>query len=224
MTSRPDLAWYSLPEAAAWLSEKAAANWSPAHVLELAAQQSLPIYVAVPEGTNFQDELGAAVPIYSDRMFQLHPGTLHMIQLHGQAELTRVRLPVDSGDDLNLLVCSPRPVVTLDELRINGSQLRNELPVDHVAPYSSVCRNRSNDLTALIKDAQKRAIDPDDNKAVFHALVSVARSLNPPYPLLGYVESEGIQFVDDKGEVNYLTAKILGQRLRRAREKKRRPN
>lgn len=60
--------------------------------------------------------------------------------------------------------------------------------------------SRRSSLAAVHKLAMAKALDPEDWTSVWDALVAIAEAPDRPAPLLGYVESEGIQYRTDKQE------------------------
>lgn len=89
---------------------------------------------------------------------------------------------------------------------------------DDVPPVATrhILGTRSNPLKAIIDKAKESATDQADPHSIWAALVQLAQSKNPPAPLVGFADAEGVKW-DDSGTVKFLTKKALGDRLRRAK-------
>jgi hypothetical protein len=74
---------------------------------------------------------------------------------------------------------------------------------------------RTHALGAVIADAKKSAVDATDYHSVWAALVKAAESKNPPPPLLGHVESEGVKYTTEKG-VKFFSKDSLRKMMGRA--------
>ncbi len=74
-------------------------------------------------------------------------------------------------------------------------------------------------MSAVLRLAKEAAIDANDWVSVWSALVEMAKSANKPPPLLGYVESEGVQYQNDSDEepVKYFKREACRKRLTRGR-------
>ena len=74
-------------------------------------------------------------------------------------------------------------------------------------------------LTAVIKQAERKAADSNDWQSVWAALADVATSPSRPAPLLGYVESEGVKYQTDNATqpVAYLSREAFRKRFARVR-------
>ena len=78
---------------------------------------------------------------------------------------------------------------------------------------------RSDELTAVIATAKNTAQNPDDFQSVWAELVKLAESENPPAPLIGFTDGEGVKYRSESGEngVKFFTKRNLSDRMRRAR-------
>lgn len=73
---------------------------------------------------------------------------------------------------------------------------------------------RTNALTAVISTAIKKSLCPNDAHSIWAAFVAMADNQNRPYPLLGYVETEGVKYQNESG-VAFITKENLLRRVRR---------
>jgi hypothetical protein len=76
-------------------------------------------------------------------------------------------------------------------------------------------RTRTNILDAVISRAQAKAGDPFDTQQVWAELMRMAQQKDPPAPLCGVVDTEGVKYEDQKG-VEFFTKDALRKRLKRA--------
>jgi len=97
---------------------------------------------------------------------------------------------------------------------IGHDRLRQATP--DLATGKRTVTSRSNPLKSIIQKAKEKAVDGGDVHSVWGALVLLAQDQNPPAPLIGYADSEGVKW-NDSGVVKFLTKKNLGERLRRAK-------
>lgn len=173
-------------------------------------------WASVPGGA----EAFIAAQVRSTRLSDFHPlsgGTCL------SADAGQAYPPLESG------------LFSMDEIKaIEAQELINGVPRDasmtrdadsashakDVRHQHSVIRKslggRSNPLKALIRAAQDAALKRSDPESVWMALVEMARRKDPPAPLRGFVEGEGIQWEDD-GVFKYLTKKNFKGRLQRLR-------
>jgi hypothetical protein len=69
-------------------------------------------------------------------------------------------------------------------------------------------------LDAVLKKAAETALDPSDPLSLYAALVNMAESKNPPAPLKGFVETEGVKYqVFEK--IKFFTLGALRAQMRR---------
>jgi hypothetical protein len=89
----------------------------------------------------------------------------------------------------------------------------------HAGAKTHLSKRRAEPLHAVIKLAQSKAADASDWQSVWAALVKIALSKEPPAPLLGYVDGEGVKYqLDDSARpVRWLTRDAIRQRFKRAR-------
>lgn len=73
---------------------------------------------------------------------------------------------------------------------------------------------RTNALTAVISKAIESALCPNDVHSIWAAFVAMAEAQNRPFPLLGYVETEGVKYQDESG-VAFITKENFLRRVRR---------
>lgn len=115
----------------------------------------------------------------------------------------------------NLLVVRSRPPAGPD--MTNPQSLVLKTGQDGPAAVNSCTSQnrigRSKDaLWPLILEAKEKASDPTNISAIYAILMEMARSENPPAPLLGVTE-DGIQYLKSNDEVGYLTKNALNKRL-----------
>ena len=79
-------------------------------------------------------------------------------------------------------------------------------------------KTRRNILDAVIETAKRNALDPADSHSHWAALVALAESPDCPAPLLGYVEGEGVKYLDSNG-VKFLSRKSFLRRVRPAKDR-----
>jgi hypothetical protein len=77
---------------------------------------------------------------------------------------------------------------------------------------------RSDELTAVIATAKNTAQNSGDYQSVWAELVKLAESENPPAPLIGFTDGEGVKYRSESGEngVKFFTKRNLSDRMRRA--------
>lgn len=95
--------------------------------------------------------------------------------------------------------------------------------LESVAPHPSAQpetkhKPRGNILAAVIREAQRHALDPDDAYSVWAEVIRMANKPTPPAPLLGH-SSDGVTYTgteyQNTGIPDVLTHKNLADRLRR---------
>lgn len=89
------------------------------------------------------------------------------------------------------------------------------------APLAAINRERD-ELTPLIREALLTATNPSSNAEVLSILRSWTEPTKTRHPLVEITDGE-IKWLDETGEVQFLTKKALGSRLRRLRTKQIRP-
>lgn len=90
--------------------------------------------------------------------------------------------------------------------------------VEQSATQAHKLKRRADSLTAVLAEAEQKALDSTQWQSVWAALVNMAESASRPAPLMGYVEGEGVQFrIDDAEEpVRYLSREAFRSRFRRS--------
>lgn len=76
---------------------------------------------------------------------------------------------------------------------------------------------RSHPLNPVIELARKNALSPDDESAVWAAMVALAQLPDKecPEPLIGFVKDKGIRYRKANGDMVTISRKAFGERLRR---------
>ena len=76
-------------------------------------------------------------------------------------------------------------------------------------------RKRADLLTPVIERAQAQANDPTNHSEVFAILRTWATSNDKPAPVIGYAESDGMQWLDGSDKVRWLNLAALRKRINR---------
>ena len=84
------------------------------------------------------------------------------------------------------------------------------LTIFHENPH-----RKANILDAPVDLARGQALDPDDYESVWASLVKIAQAPNPPAPLTGYAENEGVLYQDENNPCKRLTKEGLGKYFNR---------
>ena len=115
-------------------------------------------------------------------------------------------------DDLHLLESA---IYTLEQPgTLDTAQTSNtSVTVRHV--NSEQKGRRVNVLSAVIKLAQKMAVDPNDYHSVWGALTDLADATPAPPPLHAYKPGQGIMYENEEGGFSYLTKNALRNRIQR---------
>lgn len=94
----------------------------------------------------------------------------------------------------------------------------NSSPHEDARTVKHTLRTRSDGLSAVIAKAKALALDGNDPSAVWEALVKLAKDVNRPPPLLGYVDGEGVKW-DQSGTIVIQTKKAFSGRWARAKSR-----
>lgn len=102
----------------------------------------------------------------------------------------------------------------LGKLAVNRPDNKSSAPAP-VAKHK--IKGRSNPLDAVIGQAMKAANTESEWQPIWAELIRTAEGKNPPAPLIGYVENEGIKYRSDANDegVKFLTKKALAARIKR---------
>ena len=111
-----------------------------------------------------------------------------------------------------------------DGLCADDSQSAGPEPASHPGVAVHRTSRRSNPLDGPLALAKQRAADPSSWQSVWAELVRLAESEEPPIPLIGFVEGEGVKYrnLSDQGEeIEFLNREALRARMSRERRGRR---
>lgn len=104
----------------------------------------------------------------------------------------------DSGEKIGIE--NPLQETLTDQVPIGNE---TSTPIANKTTHHLEVENRRHPLRFLIRSAQTSVADPYDYESIWFELVLLAKGNPPPRPMLGFVERNGIKFLDGNYEKFY---------------------